>query len=254
MNGNDILKTMKVLFVEDDEEAREELADVLKRHAGKVTVAENGSKGLERYEEFEPDLIIADLYMPEMDGVEMIKRLRQRGSKAAVIVVSAVGEVDTILSAIDVGIDKYILKPVNLQELLEAMSQLAQTIYEKRKQTMAVLPENKKKVEDEMKREFAAFLKTITGKGPRDVNIFMGPERIELVATEVLTVYEKNILDNYQNIAIIKHMREIFFTVKSEDICQLISRIAGRQYILTEVTVNVEKDRNKLIFTVNQSG
>lgn len=253
MYTDEVLKNMKVLYVEDDEEAREELVDVLKRRVGKVFVAENGKRGLELYNDFQPEIIIADFYMPEMNGIEMIRKIREQGGQPSAIVISAVSEVDIILSAIDAGIDKYILKPVNMKELLDAMGELAEGIYDKRKKIEASLPENKKKVEDEIKREFAALLKNMTGKGPRNVNVFMSSDRIEIVASEVLTVFEKNLLDNFRNVAIIKHIREIFFSVKAEEICRLILRISGREVTLSEVFINVEKDKNKLIFIIGQN-
>ena len=254
MNSDEILKNMKILYVEDDEETREELADVLKRRAGKVFTGGNGRRGLELYNDFEPDIILADFYMPEMDGIEMIRKIREQGGSPAVIVISAVGEVDTILSAIDAGIDKYVLKPVNMAELLEALEEQARIIFDRKKKTEAALPENRKKVESDIQREFAALLKTTTGKGPRDVSVFMNSERVELVASEVLTVFEKNLLDNCRNIAIIKYAREIFFSVKAEEICQMIMQISGCRVTLNEVFINVEKDKNKLIFTIDQNG
>ena len=133
MDTDEILKNMKVLYVEDDEAAREELADVLKRRVGKVLVGENGQRGLELYEDFRPDIIIADFYMPELDGIEMLKQLREQGSEARAVVVSAVSDVNIVLSAIDVGIDKYVLKPVNVQELLKVMEDQARAIYEKKR-------------------------------------------------------------------------------------------------------------------------
>ena len=250
---DEILKKMKVLYVEDDEEAREELTDVLRRRVGKVIVAENGRSGLEAYDEYLPDIIIADFYMPEMDGIEMLARIRENGGDPAAIVVSAVNDVDIILSAIDVGIDKYILKPVNVRELLDAMEEQARMIYDRKKMSSAALPENRKKVEDEIKREFAAMLKTMTGKGPRNVSVFMNGDTIELGANEVLTVFEKNLLDNFQNIAIIKYVRELFFSIKAKDICDMIMRISGREVKLTDIRINVENDRNNLIFTIVRS-
>lgn len=253
MNTDEILKNMKVLYVEDDEEAREELTDVLKRRVGKVLVGDNGKKGLELYNDFLPDIIIADFYMPQMDGIEMIRRIRQQGGNPAAIVISAVSEVDIILSAIDAGIDKYILKPVNMRELLDAMGEQAKVIYEKKKMNAASLPENRKKIEDDIKREFAAMLKSMTGKGPRNVSVFMSNETIEVVAGEVLTVFEKNLLDNFKNVAIIRHVREIFFSVKAEEFCSMIFRISGQKVTLSEISVNVENDKNKLIFTVDRN-
>lgn len=242
-----------MLYVEDDDATREELVDVLKRRVGKVVSGEDGKRGLELYETFKPDIIIADLYMPEMDGVEMIKNIRKSGDEPAAIVISAVSEVDTILSAIDAGIDKYILKPVNVKELLESMGELAKDIYEKKRHSIAALPENKKRIEDEIKREFSALLKSTTGKGPKNVSVFVSGDTIEVVASEVLTVFEKNLLDNYRNIAIIKHIREIFFSIKSELLCNMILRISGRRVTLKETHINIEKDRNRLIFAAEQN-
>ena len=252
--SREMLKNMKILYVEDDPQAREELLEVLKRRVGKVFAGENGKQGLELYLDHEPDIVIADLYMPEMDGLEMIRRIRAAGHAPEVIVTSAVEDANTIIGAIDAGVAKYILKPVDLSELLEVLRQQAAAIYERRNKQAAALPENRKKVEDEMKKEFSAFLKSTTGKGPREVSVFMNDERIELVASEILTIFEKNMLDNYQNIAIIRHIRELFFSVKGEEICQMLTRISGRRVLLKEVIVNIEKDKNKLIFTIEHDG
>ena len=241
MNSDEMLRNLKILYVEDDDEAREELIDVLKRRVGRVFACENGVRGLELYNDFKPDIIIADYYMPEMNGIEMIKQIHRQGEETAAIVISAVSEVDAILSAIDAGIHKYILKPVNVQELLEVLGELASELYEKRKRKSAALPENKKKVEDEIKREFSAMLKAMTGKGPKNVSVFMNGDSIE------------NLLDNNRNIAIIKHVRELFFSVKEKELCQMILKVAGCGVALSKVIISVEKDKNKLIFTVDQS-
>lgn len=187
----EMLKNLKILYVEDDEEAREELTDVLKRRVGRVYTCENGRRGLEIYNEVSPDIIIADYYMPEMNGIEMIRSIHSQGKETAAIIISAVSEVDTILSAIDAGIHKYILKPVNVQELLDVLGQLAAELFERQKRSCAGLPENRKQVEDEIKREFSAMLKASTGKGPRNVSVFMNSDTVEITASEVLTIFEK---------------------------------------------------------------
>ena len=97
------------------------------------------------------------------------------------------------------------------------------------------------------------MLKAMTGKGPKNVNVFMNGDSIEVVASEVLTIFEKNLLDNYRNVAIIKHNRELFFSVKEKEICQMILKISGCRVTLSKVAVSVEKDKSKLIFTVEQS-
>lgn len=253
MDTVQILKNIKILYVEDDEQAREELQDVLKRRTGKVMIAENGKQGLELYQDFLPDLILADLYMPEMDGIEMIRRIRElKKGNPSVIVISAVNDLDTVLSAVDAGIDKYLLKPVSLTDLLQALTELAAVVHARHQAASGSLPENKRQLEGEIKKQFAAFIKSTTGKGPRDIDVFIHDGQIEILASEVLTIFEKNLLDNYQNIVIIKHIRELFYSVKEADICQLIQSVLGQEVRLKEVLINAEKDRNKLIFTINQ--
>ena len=250
MSTDEMLKNLKILYAEDDEEAREELTDVLKRRVGRVYVCENGVRGLELYNDYKPDIIIADYYMPEMDGIEMIKRIHKQGDNIAAVIISAVDEVNTILRAIDAGICKYILKPVNVQELLEVLRELAEELYGSRNHKSAALPENRKKVEDEIKREFSAMLKSNTGKGPRNVSVFVNGDGIEVVASEVLTVLEKNILDNNRNVGIIKHIRELFFSVKEKEICDMILKISGCRVVLADVIISPEKDKNRLIFNI----
>ncbi len=252
MSTEEMLKNLKILYAEDDEEAREELTDVLKRRVGRVYVCENGMRGLELYNDYKPDIIIADYYMPKMDGIEMINRIHEQGDNVAAIIISAVDEVNTILKAIDAGIYKYILKPVNVQELIEVLGELAEELHESRKHESAVLPENRKKIEDEIKREFSAMLKASTGKGPRNVSVFMNRDGIEVVASDVLTIFEKTLLDNNRNIGTIKHARKLFFSVKEKEMCDMLLRISGRKVTLSDVIISPEKDKNKLIFTISQ--
>lgn len=252
MEDTKILEQIKILYVEDDEQAREELHDVLKRRAGKVITADNGRQGLELYKAHHPDIILADLYMPEMDGIEMIRQIRADGSEPSVIVLSAVNEVDTVLDAVDAGINKYLLKPVQLDELLRCLMELAQEIYSDQKSGTGTVSENKRQLENKLKREFAAFIKTTTGKGPRDVDVFIRSGTVEITITEAMTVLEKNILDRSQNIVIIKNIRTLFYSVKEDDICRMIASVINRRVLLKEVSINVEKDSNKLIFMIEQ--
>ncbi|MCI8647411.1 MAG: response regulator [Firmicutes bacterium] len=246
----ELLKNMKILYVEDNSEAREELTDVLKRRAGKVLTAENGKQGVELYEDHLPDIVLADLYMPEMGGIEMIRQIRRLSGSPAVIVISAANEVDTILGAVDAGIDKYLRKPVSLKALLEALSELAELLQSQRPGGIAIPPENKKVAEAEIKKEFAAFLKASTGKGPRDVSVFIQDNHIEIMAAEVLTVLEKSLLDDSRSSTAIRQIRELFFSVKETQLCEMLFSILRYDVRLKEILINPEKDRNKLIFTI----
>ena len=176
------------------------------------------------------------------------------GEEVPVVVISAVNDIDTILGAVDVGINKYVVKPVDLQELLQELTELAAQILAKRARDHRSLPQNRHQMEDALKREFAAMLKKSTGKGPRSVDVYAGESTIEIIATEVLTVMEQQLLDNNQNIGIIKYVRETFYSVKAEKLCRMVEQISGCEVILQEVSVSAEKNRDKLIFAISRSG
>ncbi len=90
------------------------------------------------------------------------------------------------------------------------------------------------------------MLKAMTGKGPKNVSVFMNGDSIEMVASEILTTFEKNLLDNNRNIAIIKHVRELFFSVKEKELCQMILKVAGCGVTLSKVIISVEKDEEQI--------
>lgn len=113
---------MKILYVEDESQAREALTKYLNRRFGKIFTAEDGVEGLSVFQEQEPDLVIVDLYMPNMDGLEMIKRIKKISPNVYVIVTSAVDEVGAILNGVNLGIDKYLLKPINPEELVKLVN------------------------------------------------------------------------------------------------------------------------------------
>lgn len=148
------------------------------------------------------------------------------------------------------GIDKYILKPVVLKDLLHILDEQAREIQSGRDENSGSGLENKKQLENDIKSAIATFLKSGTGKGPRDVSVFISDNQIEVVAVEVLTTYEKSVLDNVQNIVIIKNIREAFFSAKEKDVCNRISSVIGKDVRLQDMFINVEKDRNKLVFTI----
>ena len=104
----DILSSITILYVEDEEFNRDELSIFFKRRTGNLIVAENGLDGLDKFKKHKPDLIITDLKMPIMDGLEMIEEIRKLGSNIPVIIISALSDSKTILKAVDIGIVKYV--------------------------------------------------------------------------------------------------------------------------------------------------
>jgi two-component system alkaline phosphatase synthesis response regulator PhoP len=114
----------KVLVVDDEEPILELLKYNLEKEGYRVETALNGAKGLDIARKFHPDLVLLDIMMPGMDGVEMCRRLREtpEGQKTFVIFLTARSEEYSEVAAFDVGADDYITKPIKPRALLSRIS------------------------------------------------------------------------------------------------------------------------------------
>ncbi|AII14302.1 two-component system response regulator [Campylobacter iguaniorum] len=122
---NKMLKNLTVLLVEDEEKIRNSMGSAMEAVFNKVILAQNGDEGLKKFKKFNPDIVITDISMPIMDGLDMASGIRNISKDTPIIVLSAFSEKEKLLKAIDVGIDKYIIKPIDMEELFEAISFLA---------------------------------------------------------------------------------------------------------------------------------
>lgn len=237
---------MKVLYVEDETEAREALSKYLKRRFGKIFTAVDGLDGLNLFKEQKPDLVIVDLYMPNMDGLEMIKEIKKISPDVYVIITSAVDDVEVILKSVDIGIHKYLLKPIDPEELIKAVHEYSNYAVQRHKSEEIFESEKRKQLEDRIKKEFTSFLKASTGKGPSGVFVFIDYDKIEIKAFDAITVMEKNMLDNCQNSIIIEQYRKLFYSINEKAICDLIHEIIGSSVKVQHVEISVEKGINKI--------
>ena len=125
MTSDTYLSQLKILYVEDDDDTREDLRHYLRKKAGRVVTASSGTEGLQKYEEEHPDIVIADILLPGMSGIDMLKAIRAAGGKAPFIITSSVDSSDTIIEAVETGIVRYVLKPIILDDLLDALNKTA---------------------------------------------------------------------------------------------------------------------------------
>lgn len=237
---------MKILYVEDETEAREALGKFLKRRFGKIFTAVDGLDGLNVFKEQKPDIVIVDLYMPYMDGIEMVKEIRKISKETHVIITSAVDDVEVILKSVDVGINKYLLKPIDPDQLLEAINSFIHDSEKKKMSREIFEGEGKKQAEDKIKKEFTSFMKTETGKGPSGVAVFINYDRVEIKAFDAITIMEKNIIDKIQNSIIIEQYRRLFYSTNEEAICNLVSEIIGSEVKFKQIEFFMDKGINKI--------
>ena len=124
-------KSLTILYIEDDSITQNKLKHILERYFNKVILASNGEDAFEKIKaEPKIDLIISDINMPKMDGLEFLEELRKTNSKIPFIFITARDEPDKMLKAIQLDIDNYVLKPINLQNLLTIINKVADKLYE----------------------------------------------------------------------------------------------------------------------------
>ena len=128
---NKILKELKVLLVEDEEKLSSLLKNAIGDSFYSFSVANNGEEGLEKFLSISPDIVITDIMMPKMTGLEMAKKIRTTHSNVPIIILSAFSETDKFLGAIDIGVVKYFIKPFDPDELLEYIESLGKTLESK---------------------------------------------------------------------------------------------------------------------------
>ena len=119
MNPVDTYKDLTILIVEDDQEARVTLKSMVELDFKYVYEANNGCKGLEYFKLYKPDIILTDIQMPCMSGIEMLREIRKGPADVLAIFISAHSDVKTMIQAIDLKIDAYIVKPFLYKDILE---------------------------------------------------------------------------------------------------------------------------------------
>lgn len=114
-----------VLYVEDEAATRQALSPPLERRVRELLTAENGEAGLALFRERRPDIVITDITMPVMSGLAMIRGVRSLAAETPVIVTTAYGDSSYLVEAIEIGVDRYIMKPIDLEKLFAALQQCA---------------------------------------------------------------------------------------------------------------------------------
>jgi DNA-binding response OmpR family regulator len=116
---NRALKDLKVLLVEDEESISRLLKEAVADSFYTFLIAKDGLEGIALFKKLKPDIVITDIMMPRMSGLEMAQELRKINPDIHIIILSAFSEKEKLLSAIDIGINKYFLKPFDTDELLD---------------------------------------------------------------------------------------------------------------------------------------
>lgn len=126
----ELSKEFKILYVEDEDDLRVGVVNYLKKIFKNVSCAKDGLEGLQLYKKETPDIVITDIHMPNLNGIDMAKKIKELNKKQEIIIISAYTESKYFLDSIKIGVSGYIIKPINFDQMNE---ELYKTVYKLKK-------------------------------------------------------------------------------------------------------------------------
>lgn len=145
-----ICKDISVLYVEDDASISTQLEKLIRKFFNNVEVEKNGLHGVQNYTKNRQDIVITDISMPVMDGIEMCKRIKLINSDQNILVTSAHNDIEYLVKLIDIGVDKFITKPIDMGSFLSSISKIAISIYREKRESNL---ESKLKIQQDLQKE-----------------------------------------------------------------------------------------------------
>ena len=122
------MKNLKVLIVEDEIDLANLIKSSIKELFFKVVIAKDGLEAIKKFDSFKPDIIISDIMMPNLNGLEISKKIKEKYSETPIVILSAHSHKEMLLEAINLSISKYFIKPFDIEEFIEYLKELSKKI------------------------------------------------------------------------------------------------------------------------------
>jgi DNA-binding response OmpR family regulator len=135
-----MLKNFTILYVEDDEIVRKSAVEYLSRVCKEVLEAKDGKEAIKIWSERKPDIIITDINMPRLNGLDMASYIRANDKNVQIIVATAHSDTEYLLKAVELQLVKYIIKPITKEKLETSLTKSIELIEDKSKFNLALSP------------------------------------------------------------------------------------------------------------------
>lgn len=173
MTVNEIKKLTQnytVLYVEDEETARVNMVPLLEIFFKKVYVSENGQRGLELFNTNPVDIVITDIQMPNMNGLEMVANIRKKSHDIPVIITTAFGNQEYFIASINLRVDQYLLKPIEEENAKNVFHKVAQMLDDRKK----ARAHEQQKIQEKINQTSEQIISTIANAYPNPCIIYSG--------------------------------------------------------------------------------
>lgn len=115
------IKNSKILYIDDEDFIRSNAIEYLNFYCNNVYEAKDGLEGFGIYNKIKPDIIITDIKMPKLNGIELVQKIRQKDKTTKIIIATAFLDTQYLLKAIELGLIKYLIKPITEDKILPAL-------------------------------------------------------------------------------------------------------------------------------------
>ncbi len=254
----ELTKDLIVLYAEDQPEARINIENILKKFFKEVIIAENGEEGLANFKKHQIDVVITDIRMPKMDGLEMIAEIKKIDIDIPIIITTAFSEVEYFMKSIELGIDKYIIKPIDKNVTLNALYSVAKHINDSKK----VKEYEEKMLQEKINKFTASTLEGITNAYPNPSILFDG-EKIKFINTAFREIFNSDLLNSLflgditidnlfeQREGFIKSLNDLSGDIRKDRISLQTKDEKRKIYLVIKRTVDLSENKRNTLYTFN---
>jgi len=136
-------KDLNILYVEDDKDLVQEMKELFLNFFNSVKIAYNGEEALNLYKKEKFDILISDIKMPKMNGIELSQKIKNLNPDQEIIIVSAYNDSDKLMSLIKIGISDFILKPLEFEQFLKVILKVSKNVYYKKETEKFLIEQSK---------------------------------------------------------------------------------------------------------------